>query len=146
MPKKKAKQPVKKPPKQPPPPPPGPNVSQRFLRGHRQVMDAWQQAEWERLIAHQESAVDAVKLEWLMKGSTTSESGNQAGERVLLCKFAERLKSALFRPVHSTDGGGGAKIKEAALHKLHHQSGGMRWISGRKKEETAQMNGRPDEE
>lgn len=45
------------------------NVSQEFLRRHREQMDLWLGSEWNRLIRRQESAVDAVKLEWLMKGS-----------------------------------------------------------------------------
>ena len=36
---------------------------------NREQMDLWLGSEWNRLIRRQESAVDAVKLEWLMKGS-----------------------------------------------------------------------------
>ena len=35
-------------------------------------MDSWLGSEWNRLIMRQESAVDAVKLEWLMKGSLSA--------------------------------------------------------------------------
>ena len=35
-------------------------------------MEAWSGSEWNRLIVRQESAVDAVKLEWLMKGSLSA--------------------------------------------------------------------------
>ena len=32
----------------------------------------WVGSEWNRLITRQESAVDAVKLEWLMKGTLSA--------------------------------------------------------------------------
>ena len=35
-------------------------------------MEAWLGSEWNRLIVRQESAVDAVKLEWLMKGTLSA--------------------------------------------------------------------------
>ena len=45
----------------------GSNVSRRNLRLFRKKMDHWQKAELDNLISTQGSAVDAVKLEWLMK-------------------------------------------------------------------------------
>ena len=73
------------------------NISQEFLRLHRELptahatnqpplilghklllccdreqMEWWLESEWNRLIMRQESAVDAVKLEWLMKGSLSA--------------------------------------------------------------------------
>ena len=73
------------------------NISQEFLRLHRELpkcnknqqtslprswdinccfgreqMEWWLGSEWNRLIMRQESAVDAVKLEWLMKGSLSA--------------------------------------------------------------------------
>ena len=68
------------------------NISQELLRLHRELpnmpplflghklllccdreqMEWWLESEWNRLIMRQESAVDAVKLEWLMKGSLSA--------------------------------------------------------------------------
>ena len=42
------------------------------LVNSREQMETWVGSEWNRLITRQESAVDAVKLEWLMKGSLSA--------------------------------------------------------------------------
>ena len=43
------------------------NISQKQLIRYRKKMNSWQTNELHSLIDMQENAVDAVKLEWLMK-------------------------------------------------------------------------------
>ena len=74
------------------------NISQKQLIKFRKKMNHWQKNELLALIDMQENAVDAVKLEWLMKDRKMKI--REDGE--ISCHFLSKLFSEIFRAFNNS--------------------------------------------
>ena len=64
------------------------------LLNSREQMEMWVGSEWNRLITRQESAVDAVKLEWLMRGSLSAADVEAAKTSARELRLASRTRNS----------------------------------------------------